>query len=265
VQLAALAALCIFSDDAIGPSVLTNFHAQMPPVRRAILDVLLSHPDRTRQLVDELETRRISLAELDPSRVAQLVHCRDPDVRKRAEALLKAATPADRRTVIADYRRALTIPSDPKRGRDVFAKNCTACHRIGDLGVNVAPDIGDSRTMTPGQILVDILDPNRKVDNNFFSYTAITKDGRIYTGILATETAASVTFRQPENKTVSLLRDQIEELRSNGVSLMPVGLEKNVDLQQMADLISFIKNWRYLDGPVPSIPLQDPRRELPGK
>ena len=32
---------------------------------------------------------------------------------------------------------------------------------------------------------------------------------------------------------------------------MPEGLEKNVNPQQMADLISFIKNWRYLDGSVP--------------
>ena len=39
---------------------------------------------------------------------------------------------------------------------------------------------------------------------------------------------------------------------------MPVGLEKNIDKQQMADLISFIKNWRYLDGKTPLA------RPLPG-
>ena len=32
---------------------------------------------------------------------------------------------------------------------------------------------------------------------------------------------------------------------------MPEGLEKKIDHQQMADLISFIKNWRYLDGRTP--------------
>jgi putative membrane-bound dehydrogenase-like protein len=251
VRLAALSALGSFSDPSIGRTVLENFAAEMPPVRRAILDVLLSEPGRTRQLLDELAARRISVAELDPSRAMSLVHHRDVDVRKRAQALLAASIPADRRKVIADYQTSLTLISDAKRGREVFAKNCTACHRIGDLGVSVAPDIGDSRTMTPAQILVDILDPNRKVDNNYFSYTAVTKEGKVYIGILATETTTSVTLRQPENKTVSLLRDQIEELHSNGVSLMPVGLEKNIDRQQMGDLISFIKNWRYLDGRVP--------------
>jgi hypothetical protein len=32
---------------------------------------------------------------------------------------------------------------------------------------------------------------------------------------------------------------------------MPDGLEKNITIEQMADLISFIKNWRYLDGATP--------------
>jgi hypothetical protein len=32
---------------------------------------------------------------------------------------------------------------------------------------------------------------------------------------------------------------------------MPDGLEKNITLQQMADLVSFVKNWRYLDGRIP--------------
>jgi putative membrane-bound dehydrogenase-like protein len=260
VRLAALSALCAFADPAIGEAVLRDFAAQTPPVRRAILDVLLSEPGRVRLLLDSLQARRISMVELDPSRVDRLVHDRDPAVQKRSRTLASASIPADRKKVIADYHKALDLAADPKRGRDVFAKNCTACHRIGDLGVSVGPDIGDSRTMTPSQILVDILDPNRKVDNNFFSYTAVTKDGRSYRGILATETASSITLRQQDNKTISLMREQIEELHSDGVSLMPVGLEKNIDHQQMADLISFIKNWRYLGGRVPLTPAIQKRK-----
>ena len=37
-----------------------------------------------------------------------------------------------------------------------------------------------------------------------------------------------------------------------GLSLMPVGVEKNIDQQAMADLIFWLKNWRYLDGKVPA-------------
>jgi putative heme-binding domain-containing protein len=133
----------------------------------------------------------------------------------------------------------------------VFVKNCVQCHRIADLGVNVAPDISDSRVKKPEQLLADILDPNRAIDNNYFSYSIVDTDGGVHTGVISAETATSITLRQPEGKELTLLRRNIEELKSSGVSLMPVGLEQKITVQEMADLISFIKNWRYLDGSVP--------------
>ena len=43
----------------------------------------------------------------------------------------------------------------------------------------------------------------------------------------------------------------LERMQSSGVSLMPEGLEKTIPPQEMADLIAFIKGWRYLDGKTP--------------
>jgi putative heme-binding domain-containing protein len=122
---------------------------------------------------------------------------------------------------------------------------------VGDVGVNVAPDISDSRVKQPLQLLTDILQPNRSIDANYISYSVITTDGQSLVGVIAAETSTSITLRQQENKTTTLLRSQIEHIQSNGVSLMPEGLEKNIPPQDMADLISFVKNWRYLDGKTP--------------
>jgi len=47
------------------------------------------------------------------------------------------------------------------------------------------------------------------------------------------------------------LRKDIDEIASTGISLMPEGLEKSINVQEMADLLVFLKNWRYLDGSVP--------------
>jgi putative heme-binding domain-containing protein len=143
------------------------------------------------------------------------------------------------------------MPADAKRGLEVFKKNCAACHRVGEVGVNVAPDISDSRVKTAAQLLTDILQPNRAIDANYVSYTLLTTDGRSLVGVVASETATAVTLRQQEGKTVTLLRSEIERMQSNGVSLMPEGLEKTIDHQQMADVISYVKNWRYLDGRTP--------------
>ena len=54
-----------------------------------------------------------------------------------------------------------------------------------------------------------------------------------------------------ESQTITLLRSEIDEIQSNGVSFMPEGLERHVTIEEVADLIAFVKNWRYLDGSIP--------------
>ncbi|HSG72077.1 MAG TPA: c-type cytochrome, partial [Planctomycetaceae bacterium] len=231
--------------------LLTGFAARTPALRSTILTVLSQSPASVPPLLDALEQKQIALAELSPIQQRLLQRHKQPELKSRIDKLLANSGSPDRALVLEKYQESLKLAADPKRGRIVFQKNCIACHRIGDLGVNVAPDIADSRVAKPEVLLVNILDPNRAIDNNYFSYTIVLDSGKVLTGIIATETGNSVTLRQPEDKTVTILKDEIEDMKSDGISLMPVGLEKNITVQDMADLISFIKNWRYLDGNVP--------------
>ena len=251
MQLAAIESLARYADPGIAPLLLGKLKSQPPNVRRAIIGTLLANSGRTKQMLDAVEAGEFSIRELDQGQSKQLSNSGDAEIRERAQKLIAASAPADRKKVIDDYQAALKLKADAVSGREIFSKNCTTCHRIGKLGVNVAPDIADSRVTTQEALLVNILDPNRAIDNNYFSYTVITNEGKILNGILAAETATSVTLKQAEGKTVTLLREEIDELHSDGISLMPVGLEKNINQQQMADLISFIKNWRYLEANIP--------------
>ena len=61
------------------------------------------------------------------------------------------------------------------------------------------------------------------------------------TGLIAAETATSITLRRADNATDTVLRIDIEQLKSTGMSLMPEGLEKQIDQQSMADLLEFLK------------------------
>jgi putative heme-binding domain-containing protein len=202
--------------------------------------------ERLSLLLDAIEAGDVKATELGASRSKQLLQHADADIKQRAEALLASMIPADRDKALAEYQIALTLKAEAAHGRTVFEKNCATCHRIDKIGVDVAPDISDSRERLPAQLLTDIIQPNRAIDSNYFSYTAIDSDGLAHTGVLSAETSTSITLKQADGKTVTLPRDQIEELRSDGVSFMPDGLEKNIPPQAMADLIAFIKNWRYL-------------------
>jgi putative heme-binding domain-containing protein len=227
---------------------VAGFPSETPELQATVLNGVFASAPRIALLFDALGAGRVPPTLIDVSRRKLLLNHPDSGIRRRAQEQFAKPVPADRERVLAEYKRVLTIPADPKRGRAVFATHCATCHRIGEIGIDVAPDISDSRERLPEQLLTDILQPNRAIDANYFSYTAVMTDGQVHTGVLAAETSTSVSMRQAEGKTIALRRDEIELLLSNGVSFMPDGLEQLIPPQDMADLISFIKNWRYLDG-----------------
>ena len=61
-------------------------------------------------------------------------------------------------------------------------------------------------------LLIDILDPSRSVEGNFRHYTVTTKNGRVLTGLLASETKTSIEMIDAEGKKHTLLREDIDEL-----------------------------------------------------
>lgn len=247
VRLSAIAGLAKNQD--IGPwkELLGQFYGETPVVQRAVIDGMFANSERTGLLLDEIAAGRIKAAVVDPIHLDLLLKHKDAEIAARAKTILAASVPADREKVLAEYQPVLKMDAEPARGKAVFKNRCSTCHKIGDVGVQFAPDISDSREKKPEQLLTDILQPNRAIDSNYYSYTATTVDGRVHTGVLAAETSTSVTLKQQDGKSETLRRDEIEDLHNNGVSFMPEGLEKDIPMQEMADLISFIKNWRYLD------------------
>ena len=177
-------------------ALLAGFAHDTPGVQRTILDGVFASPERISLFLDAIEAEQIRATALDPARAKLLLHHKDPAIKERAERFLAAAVPADREKVLEEYRPALELVADTMHGRAVFEKRCSVCHKIGDIGVQFAPDISDSRERTPIQLLTDILQPNRAIDSNYFSYTAVTNDGLVHTGVLAAETSTSVTLKQ---------------------------------------------------------------------
>ncbi|HLQ43103.1 MAG TPA: hypothetical protein VK137_00120, partial [Planctomycetaceae bacterium] len=83
---------------------------------------------------------------------------------------------------------------------------------------------------------------------NFVVYVVETNDGKVLNGLLAAESANSVTLRRAEAKEDVVLRSNIETIVSNGKSLMPEGFEKDLSAAAIADLLAFVKS---LTGPGP--------------
>ena len=94
---------------------------------------------------------------------------------------------------------------------------------------------------TKEHLLTDILDPSRQVLPDFISYAVVTTDGETLTGLIMAESTASVTVRRPNVPDVTIQRNEIKELKADGKSLMPEGLEQGMTVADMADLLSFLR------------------------
>ncbi|MGE5191410.1 MAG: c-type cytochrome [Deltaproteobacteria bacterium] len=145
-----------------------------------------------------------------------------------------------RQDVLDAYKTALTLAGDPAKGKLHFQKVCAACHRLDNVGTEIGPNLATLQNRGAEAILLNVLDPNREVNPQYVNYVLVTTEGKSITGLIAAETATSVTLKRQENATDTVLRVNIDELRSTGLSIMPEGLEKQLDQQAFADLIAYL-------------------------
>jgi putative heme-binding domain-containing protein len=142
--------------------------------------------------------------------------------------------------VLEAYKPALKIAAEADRGKSHFQKVCSVCHRLDNVGTEIGPNLATLQNRGAEAILLNVLDPNREVNPQYVNYVVVTTEGKSITGLIAAETATSVTLKRQENATDTILRVNIEDLRSTGQSIMPEGLEKQLDVQAMADLIAYL-------------------------
>ncbi|WP_373650768.1 PVC-type heme-binding CxxCH protein [Schlesneria sp. DSM 10557] len=243
LQQAAVKSLVMQGTEAGFNGVLEPWKSFGPATRREVVDNLVQSAKGGEVLVKAVESGMIKPSEIERDKRQLLLNHPQPAVRDAARQLL-AEPSSNRKQVVLTYQPALELKGDPERGRMVYTKTCIQCHRDGTSGHQVGPDFASVKNKSPDDLLIAILDPNREAQPNFQTYTAITQQGKIYTGIISAETEASITLKRAEAKEDVVLRDTLDELVSSGLSLMPEGLEKDLDPQQIADLIAWIKGER---------------------
>lgn len=240
IQRAAVRALSGYAEPAVANLLLQNYAALTPGVRGEIVQALLARGDRIGTLLDAIEDRRIQAADIPAARRKLLVEHADSEIHRRAEALFAQDALTPLRQVLDEYRPALELAGDRERGERVFQRECQACHRQGDRGHDVGPNLLSIKHRTRAEVLTHVLDPNREVAPNYQEYVVALDDGRLVTGIIAEETATSITLRRAERIDETILRRNIDEMSGAGHSLMPEGVEKKINQQEMADLLEYL-------------------------
>ncbi len=240
LQQAAIVALGDLPGSEGALAVLAQWKALGPEPRRDAVSILLRDRTRTEGLLAAIESQAVKASELSTEQWQSLLGHPDLPVRERA-AKLRGQVSTDREAVIATYRETVEAGGDFERGRAVYKKSCSICHKLGEDGHEVGPDLVSVANKSPADLLVAILDPSREAQPKYVSYTLVTTQGQVFTGILSSELAAYVKLRRSEAKEDTIARELIETLTSSGVSMMPVGVEKELTPQNIADVIAFIR------------------------
>lgn len=240
IQLSAVAQLAAVAGDDAAKPLLHRWSTCSPAVRAAILDALLGRSAGQQALLGALERGSLTVGDFDATRRQRLLESADESIRSLAVKVLAQTTATDRQQLVEQYVEAEQSKGDATKGRTVFAKTCATCHRIGNVGVAVGPDLAPLVSKPRQTLLAAVLDPNQAIDPRYISYQVMTDAGLSISGLLTSESATSIVLTAQDGKQHTLLRSDIDQFKSTGKSLMPEGLEKDISPQQMADLLAFL-------------------------
>jgi len=241
VQIAAVRALSNSSSPEIQGVLLERWGQAPPDVRTEVIGAMLAREERCRAFLEAMRADpQQVVAQITGTQRQLLLAHRDTEIRAMAEELFATAGDSARSAVVETYRSSLSASGDAARGREVFVKNCSVCHKLGDVGTAVGPNLTASQDRAPDAVLANILDPNKYVAPNYVQYVVLDAAGRTHTGLIASQTATSLTLTREKGETETVLRADVDELLSTGKSLMPEGLEKVITPADMSDLIAYV-------------------------
>lgn len=228
------------SDD-LSKEVVLQLPFWPPSIRTLAFDLLLSRPRWTLQLLDAVERGEVSPGDLTLAQSRSLATHSDPNIIKRASALLGkkgGVQNADREQIVKSLLSLTKETGDARAGAAVFKQNCSACHLYQGIGNKVGPDLNGVMNGNREEILTHILDPNRSVEANYRQWILLKKDGQVAHGLLTSETQTSFELIDSTGKKQIVPRSEIEDLRVSELSLMPLGFE----LLARKDLIDLLEH-----------------------
>lgn len=242
----AMAQLAEGPNEVVAPRLIEVWKSLPPSTRSRAGDLLLHREANHDRLLTAFESGAIPLGQMnmDLERRRALLRAKKADTRERASKLFTDAGVVTRAEALARMRPALELAGDAARGREFFQANCAKCHAVAGEGKAVGPDLTEMFRKSKETLLHDILDPNAAVNPEHMSYAVARKSGDVVNGLLVGNDEAGVTLLAAEEERIFVPKDDVAELYSGGLSLMPEELESGFEPQAFADLLAFLQTPR---------------------
>ena len=208
------------------------FRSKDPEVGRALAEVLPASPGIGNVPVAELKRLAGRFPAEDVPAVTDLISGLETRAGQRAQRL--AALAPRLGNGVAEKGRKLFL-----EGRGA----CVTCHRIGDQGGEVGPNlsaIGEIRTSR--DLLESILYPSDSLARDFETFQVQSRGGGLLMGLIRGETRDAIRLIDPAGQEHVIARAEVESVAPLPVSIMPQGLDFTMTEAELIDLIAFLKS-----------------------
>jgi putative heme-binding domain-containing protein len=201
-----------------------------------------------RPLVEAL-SKAAALESLQGDALRKILQNYPAEVRQAAEPLLKKleVDTEQMKARLAELESVLH-GGEPGRGREVFLgarASCTACHAVAGQGARVGPDLSKIGSIrTPKDLLESIVFPSASFARGYEPWRVRTKDGVVYDGLIARETADAITLMQADRTEKRIPRASVDAIVQGKISIMPQGFDTLLTHDDLRDLIAYLGTLR---------------------
>ncbi len=170
-------------------------------------------------------------------------------IKNAATELLKPLATATSEA-IPPIQELAKLRGNATAGQQVFTTTgtCSKCHKVRGEGKEIGPDLSEiGSKLAREDMFRAILNPSAAVSHNYETYTLITADGQVLTGLLMNQNDQSLTIRNAEGIDTTVERADVDELKKQPLSLMPADLQKALSLQNLIDVVEYTASLRSSD------------------
>ena len=250
----AIRGLAAFKNEETPKLLLAIFPKLNEAEKADVVQTLASRPTWSLQLLDAVENKQVQRADVSVFVARQIQGHKDKQVQERLAKVWGKIQPASKEKAeqIVKFKKLLTPEymknADLVKGREVFAKNCAACHRLYNEGGDIGPALTGSQRSNLEYILENVLDPSAVVAREYQMVKIETQSGRTINGIVKQETDKAITIQTP-NENIVVPKDEVESRAQSQLSMMPEGALDKLKPDEIRDLIAYLASKNPVDPP----------------
>jgi len=248
MQIASISALQQYPDETIGKVVTAQYPDMSDDLRSAAQTLVSIRKPWALAFLTAIDAGKINKDTVPIETARKMTVYSDAGISglisKHFGSISGATTEEMQKQIAAQTQILQTGKEDPDRyaGEKLFQKNCGKCHKLFGEGGAIGPDLTAFKRDDVGRMLVNIVNPSAEIREGFETFLVVTEDGRTVNGFLADQDNNVIVMRSADGQSITIERDNIDEMLPQKKSLMPEGLLDKLSEKEVRDLFSYLRS-----------------------